>query len=216
MAQEDFDVAALRRDYMQRGLDESDLAADPFVQFDAWLREAFDCPAIVEANAMVVSTISAEGKPHARYVLLKGFDATGFVFFTNYNSEKGADLAAHPFAALTFGWLAQERQVRIEGAVSRTTREAVEAYFRTRPRGSRLGAWASDQSRVIPGRAELEQRLAEAESRFPGDVPTPPEWGGYRVAPERIEFWQGRTNRLHDRLRYRKDGERWIIERLAP
>jgi len=140
----------------------------------------------------------------------------GFVFFTNYLSEKGRDLEANPRAALTFGWIEQERQVRIEGAVTPMPRAAVEDYFRTRPRGSRLGAWASDQSDVIPNRALLETRLAEAEIRFPGEVPPPPAWGGYRLAPQRIEFWQGRTNRLHDRLRYRKDGAAWIIERLAP
>jgi pyridoxamine 5'-phosphate oxidase len=210
------EIAALRREYMQRALNESDLASDPFQQFSTWFAEALACPAIAEANAMTVATVSADGKPHARYVLLKGFDAEGFVFFTNHDSDKGADLAVHPYAALTFGWLAHERQVRIEGPVTRTSREAVEAYFATRPRGSRLGAWASNQSRVIPNRAALEEKLAEAEARFPGDVPVPDSWGGYRVAPEQVEFWQGRQNRLHDRLRYRRDGARWLIERLAP
>jgi len=209
-------VAALRRDYMQRGLDEADLAADPIQQFMLWFQEALDCPAIAEPNAMVLSTVSSEGQPHARYVLLKGLDAEGLVFFTNYGSEKGRDLEANPRAALTFGWIEQERQVRIEGAVSPTPRSAVEAYFQTRPRGSRLGAWASNQGEVIPTRAVLEARLAEADARFPADVPPPPAWGGYRLAPERFEFWQGRTNRLHDRLRYRKSGPGWIIERLAP
>jgi pyridoxamine 5'-phosphate oxidase len=210
------EVAALRRDYMLRGLDESDLAADPFVQFDAWFREARGCPAIREPNAMVLATVSADGRPHARFVLLKGFGPDGFVFFTNYESDKARDLAAHPQAALTFGWLELERQVRIEGAVTRTSRAAVEAYFRKRPRGSCLGAWASTQSSVIPNRAVLEVGLAEADGRFPGDVPAPENWGGYCVAPVAIEFWQGRTNRLHDRLRYRREGEKWIIERLAP
>jgi pyridoxamine 5'-phosphate oxidase len=212
----DQNVSALRRDYMQRALDEADLAPDPIQQFALWFEEARHCPEIAEVNAMVLSTISPEGQPHARYVLLKGFDAQGFVFFTNYASEKGRDIEANPRAALTFGWIEQERQVRIEGAVSPMPRSAVEDYFRTRPRGSRLGAWASDQSNVIVNRAVLEARLAEAEARFPGDVPPPPTWGGYRLGPERIEFWQGRTNRLHDRLRYRKDGAAWIIERLAP
>ena len=210
------EIAALRRDYMQRGLDEADVSPDPVEQFARWFQEARDCPLIAEANAMVVSTVSAEGRPHGRIVLLKGFDANGFVFFTNYKSEKGNDLAAHPYAALTFGWVEQERQVRIEGPVSLTPRSDVEAYFQTRPRGSRLGAWASNQSEVIPNRALLEQRLREADARFPNDVPPPDSWGGYCVMPEQFEFWQGRTNRLHDRLRYRKGGTDWVIERLSP
>jgi len=209
-------VSALRRDYMQRALDEADLAPDPVQQFALWFQEALNCPAIAEPNAMVLATVSPEGQPHARFVLLKGFDAKGFVFFTNTCSEKGRDLDSNPRAALTFGWIEQERQVRIEGAVSQMPRSAVEAYFQTRPRGSRLGAWASNQSDVIPNRAFLETRLAEADAHFPDDVPPPATWGGYRLAPERIEFWQGRTNRLHDRLRYQKDGAAWIIERLAP
>jgi pyridoxamine 5'-phosphate oxidase len=210
------EVAALRRDYMQRALNEADLAPDPFQQFATWFQEALNCPAIAEANAMVLATVSPEGQPHARFVLLKGFDAKGFVFFTNYCSEKGRDLEADPRAALTFGWIEQERQVRVEGAVGLMPRSAVEAYFQTRPRGSRLGAWASNQSDVIPNRSVLEARLAEADAHFPDDVPPPATWGGFRLAPERFEFWQGRTNRLHDRLRYRKDGAVWIIERLAP
>jgi pyridoxamine 5'-phosphate oxidase len=210
------DVSLLRREYMQRALNEADLAPDPFDQFSLWFHEALDCRAIAEVNAMLLSTVSADGRPRGRYVLLKGFDAEGFVFFTNYSSKKGRDLAAHPYAALTFGWIEQERQVRIEGVVSKMPRSAVEAYFLTRPRGSRLGAWASEQSSVIPGRETLEARLAEADARFPNDVPPPESWGGYLVAPDQIEFWQGRTNRLHDRLRYRKSGDAWLIERLAP
>jgi pyridoxamine 5'-phosphate oxidase len=201
---------------MQRALDEADLAPDPIHQFGAWFEEARKCPAIAEPNAMVLSTVSPKGQPHARFVLLKGFDAKGFVFFTNYCSEKGRDLDENPRAALTFGWIEQERQVRIEGTVSQMPRSAVEAYFETRPRGSRLGAWASSQSDVIPNRAFLESRLADAEAHFPEQVPPPATWGGYRLMPEQIEFWQGRTNRLHDRLRYRKDKAGWIIERLAP
>jgi len=206
----------MRRDYMQRALNEADLAPDPIQQFAHWFQEAIDCGAVAEPNAMVLSTVSPEGQPHARYVLLKGFDAKGFIFFTNYCSEKGRDLDGNPRAAMTFGWIEQERQVRIEGTIIQTPRSTVEAYFHTRPRGSRLGAWASNQSDVIPNRAFLDERLAEADAHFTGEVPPPATWGGYRLAPQQIEFWQGRTNRLHDRLRYRKDEAKWIIERLAP
>ena len=209
-------IAALRRDYMQRGLDETDLDPDPFQQFAAWFQDALESKAVLEPNAMVLSTVSPEGQPRGRIVLLKGFDADGFVFFTNQRSTKGQHLAANPRAGLTLGWIELERQVCIEGIVTPTPRAAVEAYFQTRPRGSRLGAWASHQSEVIPNRAMLAQRLAEADARHPGEVPPPPEWGGYRLAPEQIEFWQGRTNRLHDRFRYRKSGDAWIIERLSP
>jgi pyridoxamine 5'-phosphate oxidase len=210
------EVSAMRRDYMQRALDEADVAPDPIQQFTLWFQEATKCDAIAEPNAMVLATVSPEGQPHARFVLLKGFDAKGFIFFTNFCSEKGRDLDVNPRAALTFGWIEQERQVRIEGVVGQMPRSAVEAYFQTRPRGSRLGAWASNQSDVIPNRAILEARLAEADAYFTSDVPPPATWGGYRLAPERVEFWQGRTNRLHDRIRYRKEGAGWIIERLAP
>ncbi len=210
------DVAALRRDYMQRGLDEADLATDPIAQFETWFQEALNCPAIREPNAMLLATVSADGQPHARYVLLKGYGSEGFVFFTNYESDKGRELAAQPRAALTFGWIDLERQVRIEGTVTKTSRAAVEAYFKTRPRGSCLGAWASSQSAVIANRSVLETRLADAEARFPGEVPAPETWGGYCLAPQQIEFWQGRTSRLHDRLRYRKVGDAWTVERLAP
>ena len=206
----------MRRDYMQRALDETNAAPDPIQQFGLWFTEAMDCNAIAEPNAMVLATVSPEGQPHARYVLLKGFDAKGFFFFTNYGSEKGRDLDVNPRAALTFGWIEQERQVRIEGPVGQMPRSAVEAYFETRPRGSRLGAWASNQSDVIPNRTFLDDRLAEAEAHFPDEVPPPATWGGYRLTPDLIEFWQGRTNRLHDRLRYSKKGSDWLIERLAP
>jgi pyridoxamine 5'-phosphate oxidase len=209
-------ISALRKDYMKRGLDESELDPNPFKQFSRWFEEALTTGIIPEPNAMVLSTVSPHGQPRGRFVLLKNFDETGFVFFTNYDSAKGRDLDKDSHAALTFGWIEMERQICIEGSVTRTPRAAVEAYFSTRPRGSRLGAWASDQSRVIASRAVLEKRLAEAEARFPDEVPPPPSWGGFRLAPVSIEFWQGRTNRLHDRFRYRREGLKWIIERLAP
>lgn len=209
-------IAALRRDYMQRGLAESDLDPDPLAQFARWFQEAVDSKMILEPNAMVFSTVSPEGQPSGRILLLKGFGVAGFVFFTNLQSAKARDLEINPRGAMTFGWLELERQVRIEGTLGKLPRPEVKTYFETRPRGSRLGAWASNQSEVIPNREILETRLAEAEARFPGDIPLPDEWGGYCLAPERIEFWQGRTNRLHDRLRYRKDAAGWIVERLAP
>ncbi len=209
-------ISSLRRDYMQRGLDEVDLDPDPFRQFAVWFKEALDSKVIAEPNAMVLSTVSAEGEPRGRFVLLKGIDPEGFVFFTNYQSTKGQHLAANPHAALTFGWIELERQVCIEGTVTKTPRESVEDYFRTRPRGSRLGAWASPQSEVIPNRDVLTAKLVEVGDVHIDDVPPPPEWGGYLLKPERIEFWQGRTNRLHDRLRYRREDLGWIIERLAP
>jgi len=210
------DVAALRRDYVQRGLAEADLAADPFTQFEAWFRDALQCPTIAEVNAMVLATVSPDGQPHARVVLLKDFSPAGFVFYTNYESDKGRELAQQPRAALTFSWLELERQVRLEGVVTKASREAGEAYFKTRPRGSRLGAWASAQSRVVRSRGELEARFAEMDARYPDDIPMPETWGGYCLAPESVEFWQGRTSRLHDRLRYRKSGGAWMVERLSP
>ncbi|MDE1170533.1 MAG: pyridoxamine 5'-phosphate oxidase [Verrucomicrobium sp.] len=210
-------LASLRQDYMARGLSEADLDPDPFRQFAAWFSEAL-ASGVREPNAMVLSTATPGGSPRGRFVLLKGYGRDGFHFFTNTRSDKGRALSLNPQTALTFGWLEVERQICIEGRAEPLPREAVEAYFAKRPRGSRLGAWASEQSRVLPDRAALERLLAEAEAAFPegAQIPAPHAWGGYRVVPHAIEFWQGRTNRLHDRLRYRKTGDEWKIERLAP
>ena len=210
--------ADLRREYARARLDEADVSHDPFVEFARWFAEAQDAQ-VPDANAMTLATATAHGEPSARIVLLKAFDERGFVFFTDYRSRKGAELEANPRAALVFYWAELDRQVRITGGVALTTREESERYFRSRPLGSRLGAWASHQSRVIPGRAALEADLREVEARFEnGDVPLPAHWGGYRVVPDAIEFWQGRENRLHDRIRYVREagGKGWRVERLLP
>ena len=209
-------IADLRREYARARLDEKDVSHDPIVEFARWFAEAQEAQ-VGEPNAMTLATSTVAGSPAARIVLLKGFDQRGFVFFTDYRSRKGAELDANPRAALVFFWGELERQVRITGTVERTSKQDSEAYFRTRPLGSRLGAWVSHQSVVIPGRAQLESGLREVEERFlGGEVPLPPHWGGYRVRPEEIEFWQGRESRLHDRIRYTRDGDRWRIERLSP
>jgi pyridoxamine 5'-phosphate oxidase len=210
-------LADLRREYTRAGLSEADLAPNPLQQFERWFAEA-QASEILEPNAMVLATVDASGQPSTRVVLLKGVGERGFSFFTNYDSRKGQELAANPRASVTFPWLALERQVSITGTVSQLPRADAEAYFKLRPRGSRLGAWASTQSQVIPGRALLETRLAELEVRFPGDdIPPPPRWGGYVLAPQELEFWQGRPNRLHDRLRYQRQPEgTWKVERLSP
>ncbi|HEX6151513.1 pyridoxamine 5'-phosphate oxidase [Nocardioides sp.] len=210
------DLAALRREYGDRGLTESALAADPIAMFDRWFAEAH-AAGLYEPNAMVVSTVSDDGHPSSRMVLLKGVSTAGFVFFTNLGSRKGRELAADPRCALLFPWHPLERQVRVDGRASLLPREDVAAYFATRPRGAQLGAHASHQSRPVADRAELEAAYDAAAARFAdGDVPVPDEWGGYRVRPEVVEFWQGRPGRMHDRLVYSRVGDAWAVQRLSP
>jgi pyridoxamine 5'-phosphate oxidase len=210
------DVADLRKEYTRAGLAESDVAADPIEQFRRWFDAALDA-GLHEPNAMTVATATRDGRPSARVVLLKGFDSRGFVFYTNYEGRKGRELEENPRAALLFYWGELERQVRIEGTVSRVSEEESDAYYASRPRGSRLGAWASEQSRTVEGREALEDRIGDLEAEYEGgEVPRPPFWGGYRVWPEVVEFWQGRENRLHDRIVYRRQGGGWEIERLQP
>ena len=210
------DVAARRAEYEGRGLDVGDLDPDPIVQFRRWMADAEEAK-LVEPTAMALATAGANAMPTNRFVLLRGLDERGFAFYTNHLSEKGTELAANPRAALLFGWLALHRQVRVSGDVEQFDDAEADAYFAGRPRGSQLGAWASPQSVVVVDRAEIDRLVADAEKRFgDGPVPRPEFWGGYRVRPEAVEFWQGRPNRLHDRLRYRRDGDAWVIERLAP
>jgi pyridoxamine 5'-phosphate oxidase len=207
----------MRRDYTERGpLLETDLAPDWAVQFAAWFDDAA-AYGLPEPNAMIVATADRDGHPSARTVLLKGYDERGFVFYTNYTSRKGVEATAHPYASLVFPWFPMQRQVLVTGSVEKVSRAETEAYFASRPRGSQLGAWASPQSQVVADRAVLEAGLAEVVARFgDGPVPAPPHWGGLRVVPETVEFWQGRSSRLHDRLRYRGEAGGWVVERLAP
>jgi len=211
------DLTAIRTEYARAGLDERDLDPSPARQIQKWLRDAIEA-GHPDPTAMTLATASPDGEPAARVVLLKGVDDRGIVFFTNYESDKGKQLARNPRACANLFWVLLERQIRVTGAVQKVSRAESEAYFQTRPRESQLGAWASEQSGVLTGRAALEARLAEIRARFgEGPVECPPHWGGYRIALERIELWQGRPSRLHDRLRYTRASEqRWNIERLSP
>jgi pyridoxamine 5'-phosphate oxidase len=214
------DLSGLREEYGRGGLDLPDLADDPVVMFERWLQQAVDS-GVHEPNAMVLATADADGRPSSRMVLLKGVGPDGFVFFTNHASRKGEELATNAHCALLFPWHPLERQVRVEGVATPLGTDEVEAYFHSRPRGAQLGAWASAQSRPVASRAELAAAYARVQERFgaddaDGEVPVPPDWGGYRVAPEVVEFWQGRPGRMHDRLVYRRDGDAWSVERLAP
>jgi len=213
----DTSIADLRQEYSQKGLNEKEAEPNPFQQFQIWFDQALSAQ-LLEPNAMTLATVTAEGKPSARVVLLKHFNEQGFVFYSNYHSRKGQELGQNPWAALVFWWASLERQVRIEGRVEQVSEQESNAYFYSRPWGSRLGAWASEQSQVVGDRQVLEQRLVELEQQYQDqEIPRPPHWGGYRLVPIAIEFWQGRPNRLHDRLSYHRleDGN-WQIERLSP
>lgn len=210
------DLSELRLSYTAAGLLESDIDPDPFRQFELWMNQAI-AMGLLEPNAMTLATTDASGQPNARTVLLKGFDASGFVFYTNYQSRKGREITGNPKVALLFYWGPLERQVRILGKASRVSEEESDAYFESRPIGHQVGAWASNQSDVLSGREAIEESLAAMAKRFePGPVPRPQYWGGFRVEPHTIEFWQGRANRLHDRLEYARDGEAWTLRRLSP
>ncbi|MEP7178727.1 MAG: pyridoxamine 5'-phosphate oxidase [Pseudonocardiales bacterium] len=211
------DPAGTRRGYLRGQLDETVVSRTWLEQLQLWYADAAADPAVIEVNAMQVATVDAAGRPSVRTVLVKGFDERGVVFYTNYESAKAHDLEANPYAAAVLVWLSQERQVRLTGAVSRVSRAETEAYFASRPRGSQVGAWASPQSTVVPSRAALEDAARAVEERFAGrEVPAPSNWGGYRVAPDSVEFWQGRGDRLHDRIRFRLETQAWVVERLAP
>ncbi|MGH7975735.1 MAG: pyridoxamine 5'-phosphate oxidase [Limisphaerales bacterium] len=212
-------IADIRREYSLGGLERADLDANPIAQFQKWFEQATKALAQkkTDANAATLATADKNGKPSARIVLLKGLDERGFIFFTNYGSRKGRELSENPNAALTFYWPELERQICVAGFAEKISREESEKYFKSRPRGSQLAAWASNQSDVVQDRAALKAKWAEMEKKFPNEVPLPPDWGGYVLKPERIEFWQGRPSRLHDRFQYtRKKNNSWKLERLAP
>jgi len=208
-------IADLRKSYERAELDERASEADPLKQFDLWFQQALEAQ-LPEPNAMTLATVGANGRPSTRVVLIKGYDARGIVWYTNYNSRKGRELAANPYAALQFHWVELERVVRIEGRAEKVSDEESDAYFRSRPLDSRIGAWASPQSEVIPSRAVLVAHAAKFGALYLLNPPRPPHWGGLRLVPDAWEFWQGRKSRLHDRLRYRLDGTQWVRERLAP
>lgn len=210
------ELAALRQDYAQRGLRRADLDADPVRQFNNWLAEAVAAQ-ILEPNAMTLATVDASGQPWTRTVLLKICDERGFTFFTNYEGAKGRHIEGNARVALTFWWGGLERQVNVTGTVTKVSREESEIYFHSRPTSSQIGAWASAQSEVVTGREQLERQFAETLAKYgESDIPLPPQWGGYRVTPATIEFWQGRRSRLHDRLRYTRRGQEWAVDRLSP
>jgi pyridoxamine 5'-phosphate oxidase len=212
----DSDLARVRREYSRQSLDELDVDLNPLDQFRQWFEDAANAE-LREANAMVLATATPDGKPSARVVLLKGFDERGFVFYTNYEGRKSGELAMNPQAAVVFYWGELERQVRLEGIVEKTSKQESEEYFKTRPFESRLSAWASKQSSVIPSRSYLEQKISDVKSAFGNrEIPLPPSWGGFRLQPQVYEFWNGRENRLHDRVRYTLQGGVWHIERLSP
>jgi pyridoxamine 5'-phosphate oxidase len=210
-------IAGIRRDYQMKSLQENDVAPDPFEQFSKWWDEAIKSE-LDEVNAMTLATASATGMPSARIVLLKSYSADGFVFFTNYNSNKGKEIEENPYACLVFFWKELERQIRISGTIEKVSEAESDEYFFSRPVGSRIGAWASPQSSIIPSRETIEMNLTKYEQQFAGgEITRPPHWGGYIVKPTVVEFWQGRSNRLHDRIQYLKQQEgMWKIERLAP